>query len=67
VGQDLVRQRLAGLDASLYGKLEQVVVPLFYGNRDRFLDVMRHAQALNGLFLNTQRMALQYVLNAYFE
>jgi starch phosphorylase len=53
--------------ASLYDKLEQVIVPLFYGNRDRFLDVMRHAIALNGSFFNTQRMVLQYVLKAYFE
>ena len=53
--------------ASLYDKLERVVVPLFYRDRERFLDVMRHAIALNGSFFNTQRMVLQYVLNAYFE
>jgi starch phosphorylase len=53
--------------ASLYEKLENVVVPLFYRDRERFLDVMRHAIALNGSFFNTQRMVLQYVLNAYFE
>ena len=53
--------------ASLYDKLENVVLPLFYCNRERFLDVMRHAIALNGSFFNTQRMVLQYVLNAYFE
>jgi starch phosphorylase len=53
--------------ASLYEKLENIVVPSFYGNRERFLDVMRHAIALNGSFFNTQRMVLQYVLNAYFE
>ena len=53
--------------ASLYDKLEKVVVPLFYRDRERFLDVMRHAIALNGSFFNTQRMVLQYVLNAYFE
>jgi starch phosphorylase len=53
--------------ASLYDKLENVVMPLFYRDRERFLDVMRHAIALNGSFFNTQRMVLQYVLNAYFE
>jgi len=58
----------AGCDAaSLYDKLEKVVVPLFYRERERFVDVMRHAMALNGSFFNTQRMVLQYVLNAYFE
>lgn len=53
--------------ASLYEKLEQVVVPVFYGDRDRFLSIMAHAAALNGSFFNTQRMMQQYVLNAYFR
>jgi len=52
--------------ASLYDKLEQVVVPLFY-RRDPFIDVMRHAIALNGSFFNTQRMVLQYVMKAYLQ
>ncbi len=53
--------------ASLYDKLEKVVLPLFYHDRDRFIDVMRHAIALNGSFFNTHRMMQQYVLNAYFR
>ena len=53
--------------ASLYDKLERIVIPLFYHDQERFLDVMRHAIALNGSFFNTQRMVLQYVLKAYFE
>ncbi len=53
--------------ASLYDKLERVVMPQFYHDRERFLDVMRHAIALNGSFFNTQRMIQQYVLRAYFE
>jgi starch phosphorylase len=58
---------LSALDAaSLYDKLEQVVIPLFYQERERFVDVMRHAIALNGSFFNTQRMVQQYVLKAYF-
>jgi glycogen phosphorylase len=52
--------------ASLYDKLENVVMPLFCQQRERFVDVMRHAIALNGSFFNTQRMVLQYVLKAYF-
>jgi starch phosphorylase len=51
--------------ASLYDKLERVVVPLFYRERERFIDVMRHAIALNGSFFNTHRMVLQYVTKAY--
>jgi starch phosphorylase len=41
-------------------------MPLFYSERDRFVDVMRHAVALNGSFFNTQRMIQQYVAKAYF-
>ena len=51
--------------SSLYEKLEQIVAPLFYRNRDGFIDTMRHAIALNGSFFNTHRMVLQYVLKAY--
>jgi starch phosphorylase len=53
--------------SSLYDKLEHTVIPLFYERREGFLEVMRHAIALNGSFFNTQRMILQYVLKAYFE
>lgn len=53
--------------ASLYQKLETVVIPLYYGEHDCFLDIMHHSIALNGAFFNSQRMLLQYVLNAYFE
>jgi glycogen phosphorylase len=51
---------------SLYEKLEQVVLPLFYRDRSGFVEVMRHAIALNGSFFNTHRMLQQYVVNAYF-
>ena len=52
--------------SSLYDKLEQVVIPLFYHERDRFIDVMLHSIALNGSFFNTHRMIQQYVLKAYY-
>lgn len=52
--------------ASLYDKLEHVVLPLFYGRREDFVEVMRHAITLNGSFFNTHRMLQQYVLKAYF-
>ena len=53
--------------ASLYGKLEHVILPMFYAERDRYLEIMRHALALNGSFFNTERMLDQYVRKAYFE
>jgi starch phosphorylase len=52
---------------SLYQKLADVVVPTFYRERDRFIDIMLHCIALNGSFFNTQRMLLQYISKAYFE
>ncbi len=52
---------------SLYNKLEKKIVPVFYHDRDRFIEIMLHTIALNGSFFNTQRMIQQYVLNAYFR
>jgi glycogen phosphorylase len=58
----------AANDASeLYGVLEDTVLPLYHNNRQGFIEVMRHAIALNGSFFNTQRMLQQYVAKAYFE
>ncbi|NIL96640.1 MAG: alpha-glucan family phosphorylase [Planctomycetales bacterium] len=53
--------------ASLYQQLATCVIPLYYQQRDRFIEIMCHAIALNGSFFNTQRMVQQYVLRAYFE
>jgi len=52
--------------ASLYDKLEHVILPLFYERPMEFAKVMRSAIALNGSFFNTQRMMFQYLRNAYF-
>ena len=52
--------------ASLYQKLESVILPLFYGRPIAYSQVMRWAIALNGSFFNTQRMLQQYLSNAYF-
>jgi len=52
--------------ASLYDKLERVIMPLFYGRPAAFAEVMRSTISLNGSFFNTQRMVSQYVSNAYF-
>ena len=51
--------------AALYDTLERTVLPLFYGNRNRFTDVMRYAIALNGSFFTAQRMLQEYVVKAY--
>lgn len=51
--------------ASLYDKLQYVILPLFYGHPDQFTKVMRSAIALNASFFNAQRMIVQYLQNAY--
>lgn len=51
--------------AALYDKLERAIIPSFYHDRSRYIEVMRHAIALNGSFFNTQRMLLQYAQKAY--
>lgn len=53
--------------ASLYDKLDKVIAPMFYHEKDRYVELMLHAIALNGSFFNTHRMMQQYVLNAYFR
>ena len=53
--------------AVLYDQLEKTILPLYYQEQEKYLDVMRHSIALNGSFFNTHRMIQQYVLKAYFE
>jgi len=52
---------------SLYSKLESVILPLYYRERREFLEVMKHAIAINGSFFNTQRMVQQYITDAYLR
>lgn len=49
----------------LYRKLATIIAPLYFGERDRWIDVMRHAIALNASFFNTHRMVQQYAVSAY--
>ncbi|MBI4965476.1 MAG: alpha-glucan family phosphorylase [Desulfomonile tiedjei] len=51
----------------IYDKLEKVILPMYYGDRDKWTEIMRHSIAFNASFFNTQRMVQQYVLNAYLH
>lgn len=53
--------------ASMYDKLEMIILPMFYGRPAAYAEVMRSAIAINGSFFNTQRMLSQYLANAYFQ
>ncbi len=55
----------SGEIASLYDKLEYVILPMFYGRSTAYAAVMRSTIALNASFFNAQRMMLQYLTNAY--
>ncbi len=61
-GSDLVTKQDA---AELHEKLKDVIIPIFYRDRERWVDVMRHSIALNAPYFNTHRMVQQYVTNAY--
>lgn len=63
---DIPRERRREDALSLYNRLEKDVIPLFYNNWDRYVDMMRHCIALNGSFFHAQRMLQQYVSKAYF-
>ena len=51
----------------LYSKLENIILPMYYHNRQEYIKVMRNAIAINGSFFNTERMINQYVTKAYFR
>jgi glycogen phosphorylase len=52
---------------ALYDKLQRTILPMYYVERGRYIDVMQHAIAINGSFFNTQRMVQQYITDAYFR
>jgi starch phosphorylase len=51
----------------IYDKLENIILPMYYRERGKWLDIMQHTIAFNASFFNTQRMVQQYVLNAYLH
>ena len=51
--------------ASLYDRLEYVIMPMFYQRPNAYAEVMRSAIAFNGSFFTAQRMMEQYLVNVY--
>ena len=49
----------------LYRKLEQTVIPLYYGPRARWVSVMKSAISINGSYFTTERMLRDYMMKAY--
>jgi starch phosphorylase len=50
---------------SLYRKLSETIIPTYYSQREKWVDIMRASIGINGSFFNTHRMVRQYVLQAY--
>jgi starch phosphorylase len=66
IGDGTESDKESGIEVeSLYSKLEDIVIPLFYGDPDGYARVMQMVIAVNGSFFNTERMVDQYVTNAY--
>jgi starch phosphorylase len=51
--------------ASLYDKLERLILPMFYSRHEAWATVMRFAISLNGSYFNAHRMLAQYLESAY--
>jgi starch phosphorylase len=51
----------------LYGKLERVIMPLYYDDRAGWIRVMRGAIGKNAYYFNTHRMMRRYVTDAYIR
>ncbi|MFZ5574867.1 MAG: alpha-glucan family phosphorylase [Pseudomonadota bacterium] len=64
VGEDALSAN--GDDArALYDKLEQVVLPLWFGDRAGWIAVMKGAISKNASFFNSHRMMRRYATEAY--
>jgi glycogen phosphorylase len=65
IGEEEIPETADEEAASLYQKLENVILPMFYGRKNAYAEIMRLSIALNGSFFNAQRMIAQYLLDAY--
>ncbi len=51
----------------LYDKLENVIIPLYYTDRQSWIRMMQNAIATNAYYFNTHRMMRRYVTEAYIR
>jgi starch phosphorylase len=49
----------------LYDKLKDIIIPMFYKDREKWINIMQHSIAINASFFNTHRMVQQYISNSY--
>lgn len=51
----------------LYRKLEDVIIPLYYGDRHTWIRMMQNAIGKNAYYFNSHRMMRRYVTEAYIR
>lgn len=51
----------------LYHKLENVIIPMYYGNRPAWIRIMKNAIGKNAYYFNTHVMMRRYVTEAYIH
>lgn len=56
------------LDAEdLYGKLGEIILPIFYNDRHKWIRIMQNAIGKNAYYFNSHRMMRRYVTEAYIR
>jgi starch phosphorylase len=65
IGHDGEPTNASAHPEDLYDKLERVVLPLWYNDRDKWLWMMRQAISKVASYFNTQRMMRRYAAEAY--
>ncbi len=52
---------------SLYNKLSEKILPLYYQNKEGYGEIMKHCIATNASYFNTHRQAKQYLVRSYIQ
>lgn len=50
----------------LYNKLENVILPTYYFDSKKWIEIQKNAIAMNASYFNTHRMIDEYITKAYF-
>ena len=51
----------------LYNKLEKIIIPTYYKNRKKWINMMKSTIGKNAYYFNTHRMMRRYVTEAYIR
>ncbi|MFZ3135837.1 MAG: alpha-glucan family phosphorylase [Thermodesulfovibrionales bacterium] len=51
----------------LYNKLENIIIPMFYNDRHKWIRIMQNAIGKNAYYFNCHRMMRRYVTEAYIR